>query len=90
MTDLQTATQRIDAALARLESAIEKSSHAAAESAVKNGEMRTLAAERDGLSTELAAARAQYRELVALKEDAAGELDGAILRLQEILDSDTG
>lgn len=90
MTDLQAATERIDAALARLESAIEKSSRAAAESAVKNGDMRALEAERDGLSGELAAAQAQCRELAELKKAAAGQLDGAILRLQEILDSDTG
>lgn len=90
MTDLQAATERIDAALARLESAIEKSCQEAAESAVKNSDMRALAEERDGMSTELTAARAQCRELAELKKDAAGQLDGAILRLQEILDSDAG
>ncbi len=85
MDTLETATDRIAAAVARIEAAVEKSTNNGAESPRPAGEVRSLVAERDVLTGDLVAARAECDKLKGRTSDAAQRLSEAIGQLESIL-----
>lgn len=99
MAKLNEATERLAAALARLEGALGKPPpkkggggaqqgdlFAADESQALRKQLTDLAAERDGLRQELDAARAENDKLQTLTTELSSGLDAAIGELKTVLD----
>jgi uncharacterized protein YjcR len=78
MSRLQEATQRLEAALMRLEKAAASYAESHDETAVRE--------ERDRLSVELAETQAENERLRDVNDTISGRLDSAISRLKSVLE----
>ena len=85
MNEIKSASDRLDAALARLEGAIDTLMSRTGDPDVKNAELEALVADRAKLAEELDASLAREKELQALADEASAALGSAIDEVRAVI-----
>ena len=90
MTDLDPSARRLDAALQRLEGALDSLMSRTGDPAVMRAELAALAEDRARMAEELDASLAREAELQALADEASEALGAAIEEVRAALGKDGG